>query len=1035
MSSLDHGYWKSLAELERDCDPEIGPGADGDPKEFPETASDATVSDPLSRRNFVQIMGASMALAGVAGTGCKRWEKDEIVPLSRRPEDQIPGIPQQYATAWDFAGVGQALVATSYEGRPIKIDGNPEHPFADGGTVPGTRRHGGSTAFAQASILDLYDPDRSRNVMREGRGATFTDFRAWLEAERAQLRSGSTRIRVLSEASSSPTVARLREQLRTQALPGLQWFEWESVSFDNERAGARLAFGRPLRPVAHLERARTIVALDCDLFVEHPAGLLYQRDWARGRRFGSSSLGEGQMNRLWSVESTFSATGAAADHRLPLRSELILPFLMGLEAKLGGGNPPPAEFLNEEKLAHWMSVLADELNQNRNSSVLVAGRRQPPEVHALVARINEALGAVGRTVEYLPDPDPARLDHGQAIARLVSELQQGQVDYLFVLGGNPVFDAPSDLDFAGALAKVKRASVHLSEFENETSLATTWHVPRAHYLEAWGDVRTYDGTVSIAQPLIQPMFGGISVIELLQLLEGTEPDAQKALQATFAELGVSQTWRKAVHDGFVAGTKTAAEGAGLSVGQLAPFQLTPSQRGPSRVAKGELEVVFAPSTQTWDGRFANNSWLQETPDFLTKVTWDNFAMVSPATAKDLGLANDTMIEVKLGDRAMKLPCYVMPGQAPYSIGVILGGGRRAAGRTGGHVQKKHKAPGFDVNLLRTSAGWDIATGASVSGTGEHFRLANTQEHWDIRDGLKKDVAQKGIAARMASMYREASLSEVSEETWTAQEPAHFPKESLWKEKTYPEERVHAWGMAIDMGVCTGCNACAVACQSENNIPVVGKTNVIKNREMNWIRIDRYFSGSPESPEIVHQPLACVHCEMAPCEQVCPVGATIHSSEGLNEMTYNRCIGTRYCLNNCPYRVRRFNFFDYNKEFKEARNKVRRLLFNPEVTVRHRGVMEKCTYCVQRIQNAKITAKNQRVALEDGDIVTACQAACPTEAIVFGDINDENSRVSRLRKDRRDYAMLDNELNTKPRTHFLARVRNPNPMLESGRHGH
>jgi molybdopterin-containing oxidoreductase family iron-sulfur binding subunit len=1035
MSSLDHGYWKSLAELERDSAPDQGPGQDGDPMEFPATATDETVSDPLSRRNFVQIMGASMALAGVAGTGCKRYEKDEIVPLSRRPEDQTPGVPQQYATAWDFAGFGQALVATSYEGRPIKIDGNPEHPFIEGGTVPGTRRHGGSSAFAQASILNLYDPDRSRTLMREGRGATFGDFRAWLEAEAPQLRSGSTRIRVLSEATSSPTVARLREQLRTQSLPGLQWFEWESVSFDNERAGTRMAFGdRPMRTLAHLDRAKTIVALDCDLFVEHPAGLMYQRDWARGRRFGTSTLGEGQMNRLWSIESTFTSTGAVADHRLPLRSELVLPFLMGLEARLGNGSPPPAEFLAEEKIARFLEVLAEELGENRGSAVLVAGRRQPPEVHALVARINEAIGAVGRTLEYLPDPDPSRLDHGQAIARLVSELQQGQVDYLFILGGNPAFDAPSDLDFAGALAKVKRASVHLSDYEDETSQLTTWHVPRAHYLEAWGDVRTYDGTVTLAQPLIQPMFGGISVIELLQLLAGAEPDAIKEVQATFAELGASSTWRKAVHDGFVARSKATPESTGLSVGQLAPFQLTPAQRGPSRVANGALEVVFAPSSQTWDGRFANNAWLQETPDFLTKVTWDNFAMVAPATAKDLGLANDTMIKVTIGDRSMSLPCYTMPGQAPYSIGVVLGGGRRAAGRTGGHVQHKHKAPGFDVNVLRASSGWDVAAGASVAGTGEHFTLASTQEHWDIRDGLKKDVAQKGIADRMDILYPEASLTEASKPGWSAQAKPHFPVESLWDEKVYPEDRVYKWGMAIDMGACTGCNACAVACQSENNIPVVGKKNVIKNREMNWIRIDRYFSGSPESPEIVHQPLACVHCEMAPCEQVCPVGATIHSSEGLNEMTYNRCIGTRYCLNNCPYRVRRFNFFDYNKEFKEARNKVRRLLFNPEVTVRHRGVMEKCTYCVQRIQNAKITAKNQRVAIEDGDITTACQAACPSEAIVFGDLNDPNSRLTRLHADRRSYSMLNNELNTKPRTQFLARVRNPNPKLESPAHG-
>jgi len=1024
MSSLDHGYWKSLEELERD-DELVGPGADGDPHEFPATAIDDGVVDPMSRRNLFKLMGASMALAGVAGAGCKRYEKDEIVPLARRPEDQTPGVPLSYATAWDFAGVGHALVATSYEGRPIKVDGNPEHPFTGGGAVPGTRRHAGASPFTLASILHLYDPDRSRTVLREGGGASFEDFRAWLGAEMPQLRSSAPRIRVLSEASSSPTVARLREQLR-QTLPGLVWYEWEAVSRDNERAGTRLAFGRPVRPFPYLDRAKTIVALDADLFVEHPAGVRYSRDWARSRRPDNSSLGKGEINRLWAIESVFSSTGALADHRLPLRSELILPFLMGLEARLAGGGDPGAEFLQEEKVKRFLDVLAEELGENRGRAVLVAGRRQPPAVHAMVARLNETLGAVGRTLDYLKDPDPERVDHVEAITRLAKEIQGDQVDYLIVLGGNPVYDAPADLGFGDLLGKVKRASIHLSLYEDETSLKTTWHLPATHYLESWGDVRTHDGTISIAQPLIQPMFGGISTVELAQLLLGAEPDARKEVEATFQSLQTGSNWRQIVHDGFVPGTALAAES--VAVGQMAPVQLTATQKAGSRLAKGQLEVVFTPDLTLWDGRFANNAWLQELPDFLSKITWDNYALVAPSTAKDLGLVNDTLIELTVGDRKLKLPCYTMPGQAQYSIAVVLGGGRTAAGHVGG---KKGKAgPGVYSYALRTSTGLDIVNGASVAATGVAFQLANTQEHWDIRDGLKKDISQWGTAQRLPELVKEATAEELAHGEWHAEEESHFPIESLFKEKEYPEDRVHKWGMAIDMSTCVGCNACMVACQSENNIPVVGKTDVIKNREMHWIRIDRYFSGSPDDPQIAHQPVACQQCEMAPCETVCPVGATLHSSEGLNDMVYNRCIGTRYCLNNCPYRVRRFNFFDYNKEFREARSKVRRLLFNPEVTVRMRGVMEKCTFCVQRIQNAKITAKNQRVALEDGDIVTACQQACPSEAIVFGDLNDPNSRVTKLHEDRRAYALLNAELNTKPRNRFLARVRNPNPKLES-----
>jgi MoCo/4Fe-4S cofactor protein with predicted Tat translocation signal len=1033
ITRLSHGYWKSLAELEGKAiyqteDSEI----EGD--EFPPPAEEP--ADPLSRRSFFQLMGSSMALAGVAGAGCKRYQKEEIVPLARRPEDQVPGGTMQYATAYELAGAGHALLATSYEGRPIKLDGNPDHPFANGGVVPGTKRHCGTTAFAQASILSLYDPDRSQNALEKGKASTFEAFKTWLGNSRPQLAAGAARIRVLSEATSSPTIAALKKQL-VSALPGASWYEWEPISWDNERQGIKLAFGKFYRSMAKLDKAQTIVALDCDLFVDHPAAVRYNRDFAKARRPSGGSLGEGQITRLWAVESIYSNTGACADHRLPLRSEHVLPFLMAIDARLSGAADPSAKFLSEGKVPAFLSALAEELRSVRSGAVLVAGRRQPPAVHALVAKINYQLGAIGQTIDYLDDPDPDRqLTHLEAITKLVGELDQNTVETLIILGGNPVYDAPADLKFGAALAKAA-TSIHLSEYANETSVLCSWHVPRAHYLESWGDARTWDGTVTVGQPLIVPMYGGISSAELLSLLVGQDLAGDRLIKKTYE----TSPWtydRKAQHDGFIDGTQLAAvKMADLTLNNLPAVNLTPTQLGTLRAKNGEIEIAFAPSSHTFDGRFANNAWLQETPDFLTKVTWDNHALVSPATAKELGLDNDTLIKIKVNGVEMEVPCYTMPGQARFSIGVMLGGGRTRAGVVGGNGKKQ---VGFDTYKLRASGAMDIATGATVAATGKSYWLANVQEHWDIRKGLDKQIGQKGQDRRLPEIVRATEIGTFRDGKYEAREGVEFWPEptrgrSLFRERSYPGEAQppgepvdharHAWAMAIDLNSCTGCNACMVACQAENNVPVVGKNQVFKNREMHWIRIDRYFRGNIEDPEIAHQPLACQQCENAPCEQVCPVGATTHSNEGLNDMAYNRCIGTRYCLNNCPYRVRRFNFFDYHTEFNDARNKVRKLLFNPDVTVRARGVMEKCTFCVQRIQNGKIAAKAAGRPLVDGDIVTACQAACPAEAIVFGDLADKTSRVSQLHGERRAYGLLDEELYTKPRNQYLARVKNPN----------
>jgi len=1017
----EHGYWKSLGELERGA-------PTGDPTEVP--GKDDAAVDPLNRRNFMQLMGASLALAGVAGPGCKRYEKEDIVPLARRPEDQIPGVSQQYATSFELSGHAQALLVTSFEGRPVKVDGNPEHPFAGGAIVTGTKRHAGSSTFAQGSILHLYDPDRSQSVVRGSRGATFEDWRAFNAELRAK--ANWSKVRVLAEATSSPTVAALRERMKT-SCPGLVWYEWEALSHDNERAGLRLATGRPMRATAHLDRCETIVALDCDLFGEHPASLKYARDFARSRKLEDGSLGTGRMNRLYAIESAFTQTGGISDHRLPIRSEHILPFLQALDARLTGGAGTASEVIGETKVAAFLAALNKELSANRGRAVLVAGSKQPPAVHALVAKINGFLG--GDTVTYTEDPEPARLDHATAIATLVKELNAGGVETLFVIGGNPVYDAPADLDFAAALKKAP-TKIRLAEYPDETAALCDWHVPKAHYLEAWGDALTWDGTWTIQQPLILPLYGGLSTIELLSELIGEPKTADVLVQEAVEGSKATTSWRQALHDGFTDAPQPTDQAIG--VGALGAVQLTPSQAGGSRGKNGAYEVTFLASSSTWDGRFANNSWLQETPDFLTKVTWDNVALIAKDTADELGIHSENMIRITVGDRKIDMPALVMPGHARGSIGVVLGGGRTKAGVVGNKAGE-WRGGGFNSYALRTTAGLEIAANAKVEKTGGSYALATTQEHWDIRHGMSvgdapiTGVGDREAQARIPNLVRETDVETYRKPDYHAEveEPFFHDHEhgrgaSLFVEKKYDG---HRWAMAIDLSTCTGCNSCMVACQSENNVPVVGKREVHRNREMSWIRIDRYFKGDIADPEVVAQPVTCQHCENAPCEQVCPVGATLHSSEGLNDMVYNRCVGTRYCLNNCPYRVRRFNFLDWHKDLKDSRNKVRKLLFNPEVTVRERGVMEKCTYCVQRIQNAKIKAKNERNrgTIEDGTIVTACQAACPTEAITFGDLADPTSRVSKAHGDRRQYELL-GDLNDKPRTRFLARVKNPNPDL-------
>ena len=1017
-------YWRSLNELQ------------GTPqfeemlhREFPEAASE--LPDGVSRRRWLQLMGASLLLGGVSGC---RWEAEQFAPFAVRPSNRTPGVPQRFATSHEVGG-GRGLLVTCYDGRPTKVEGNPDHPLSRGGT----------DVFDQAAILNLYDPDRSDSLVEQTGGQRFTrdwsDFDRFASQHVAALRKRNGKgLFLLSEATSSPTFHRLLAKLQEQ-YPEAVCLEYESVSGDNERSGSQLAFSRVLRPRYDLDRARVVACLDADPLGMHPAATRHVRDWAAHRDPDSGSF----FNRVYSIESQLSITGAQADHRLPVQSSsirLITAILESLISQQLGGFPPeagrsgrrdtrapqpaprlplsPEDVLSPVEL-RFVQALADDLVQARGESLLIAGPTQPADVHARVHRINEWLGNSGTTVRYTAEPDAGRLSHRAAIDLLTTELRDGNVDTLVMLGGNPVYHAPSEVQFADALQQAQ-TSIHLSAYRDETSELCTWHLPRAHAFEVWGDTRSHDGTYSVSQPLIEPLLTGRSGLQLLAALTTGDPPAlgdlgKRPVQETFHSLfpeSSGRAWDTTLHDGFL--TDSAFETVDVSVATslqatLDAIPLTPSERS--------LEVVFSPSRSVYDGRFANNAWLQELPEPLSKLTWDNAALLSPATARELGVDHGDVVTIESDGRSIDIPVYVLPGQAEQSIGLPLGYGRTAAGTVAGHIGRDVDPVGVNVSAFRSIQHMQFENGVTVTPTGRRHELATTQEHFAIdRVGLEE------ISGRVGDLVRQGTVSEYAEHPDFAHH--EHPELPLWEQ---PEQDGPQWGMSIDLSKCIGCNACVVACQSENNIPVVGKEQVLKGREMHWLRLDRYFTGDMDEPEIVQQPVACQHCENAPCEQVCPVAATVHSDDGLNDMVYNRCIGTRYCANNCPYKVRRFNFFDYQLPVVQPEQSLTQLAFNPEVTVRSRGVMEKCTYCVQRIRNTSILADNDRRPLEDGEVQTACQQSCPAQAITFGDLKLTGSRVATEQSKPRAYGMLD-ELNVKPRTKYLARIRNPNPALEA-----
>ena len=1006
-------FWRSLDELSQSDE-----FRELIHREFPRQA--AEWDDSVSRRGFLQLAGAGLALAGL--TGCTRQPPERVVPYVRQPEEIIPGRPLYFATAATLGGYATGLLAESHMGRPTKLEGNPDHPASLGAT----------DSKAQAETLGLYDPDRSKSVLHLGRVSTWEAMTPQLEGPlKAQEALGGEGLRILSGAVTSPTLVRQMERVR-ERFPKARWIQFEPAGRHGAEDGARQAFGEAVETRFDVSKAEVLLALDADFLSEGPGHLVYTKGYAAGRRFDERGA---KMSRLYAVESSPSNTGAAADHRLPLSPAEIGRFALAVAEALGVAGISGAPPLGAEAQA-LAAAVAKDLGAHRGASLVVAGEYTPPALHAVVHAINEALGNVGATVFYTDPVTAGAAESGgqvQDLRGLVEEMEAGKVQLLLVLDANPVFSAPADLGFVEALEKVD-LRVHLGLYDDETAEYCHWHVPMAHFLEGWSDARSFDGTIALVQPLIEPLYGGKTVHDVVALFSG-EPgySAYELLEKYWADAGLSGgAWRKALHDGIVAGSEAATKavtldprGLSSAVAELAGFD---------EGASG-LTLTFRPDPSIYDGRYANNGWLQEVTKPITRLTWDNALFIAPAPVEKLGLvgpakkgallprqltgeaaraahllsASGKMVRVTVGERSIEVPLWVVPGQAPGVLTLHLGYGRRRVGRVGEGV-------GFDAYPLRTSeALWQVGD-VRLEPTGETYELASTQRHHNIP--VESEQAEKRHLVRTATLADFLDHPEVIHEMGHAE----MAKESLYPGWDYDD---YAWGMAIDLNACVGCNACVVACQGENNIPVVGKDQVARGREMHWLRIDRYFAGeSLDDPEIHQQPVPCMQCEQAPCETVCPVSATVHNEHGLNDMVYNRCVGTRYCSNNCPYKVRRFNFLKYN----DTDDPVVAMGRNPDVTVRFRGVMEKCTYCVQRINAAKIDAKVEGRRLRDGEVKVACAQVCAADAIVFGDINDEGSKVRKMKSSPRNYALLE-ELGTRPRTTYLAKLKNPNPELE------
>ncbi|MGC3997745.1 MAG: 4Fe-4S dicluster domain-containing protein [Anaeromyxobacter sp.] len=940
---LGERRWRSVAEH----------GAKPDAtREFPEGAERAAETpEGFGRRSFLQILGASAALAGV--TGCKP-PREKVVSWVRPAAGTTPSLPNTFATAASRDGRAVGLVVTAWEGRPTKIDGNPEHPATRGGTDP----------ILQAWILDLYDPARLRGFKVGNQPVSATGlFEELSTLARKHAQDGGARLRFLVEPTSSPTLQGLQQRILAR-LPKARFDAWSATTDDAVRAGAQAAFGRPLEPTWKLADADVILSLDADLLAREGEPLRQAREFA-ARRTGD------RMNRLYVAEARYSVTGGMADHRLRMRSGEVAGFARAVAAELAGKHGlsalAPLGAPASGPHAKAAAAVAADLARARGRSLVAAGARQPAAVHALAAALNDALGNAGHTVEYRPPVLPE--GGGQGLATLAKELDAGQVDTLVVTAWNPLHTAPAELELRARLPKAKTV-ITLAQRDDETVQASGWILAASHPLETWGDLRSRDGSVSIVQPLLAPLHESVSEVELLAAFldegdRGAHRIVQDGWKVRTGEAGFGGRWDGWLAAGLIPGSAVAPEAPAVDAGRVAE-----ALRALKAPGEG-LEVSFVADYSVHDGRFLENAWLQEFPDPITKLTWDNAALLSSATAKQLGVADGEVLELSLGGRTVSAPARVVPGHADGAVTLPLGYGQRVAGAVG-------KGAGFDAYPLRTAGTW-FASGLQARKTGAKVKLVTTQEHFSMEG---REIALSVDAAEL--QHHQEQLEELRGAPISIHAPVDYSKNE------------YKWGMAIDLSRCIGCGACTVACQAENNIPVVGKEMVARSREMHWLRVDRYFEGPVEDPQSVTQPLACVHCETAPCEYVCPVNATVHSEEGLNEMVYNRCVGTRYCSNNCPYKVRRFNYLDWRGTMEPEL----KMLMNPDVTVRARGVMEKCTYCTQRIQRHRVAARSEGRKIGGDEVVSACQQACPTEAIVFGNLNDPESAVSKRHSDER-----------------------------------
>jgi len=1007
-------YWRGIEELADT--PEFRTWVED---EFPQRASLLDVD----RRAFLKLMGASMALAGLAG--CRSLPEERIVPYVKAPEERLPGQTLSYASAMPFGGYAFPILVTSNEGRPTKIDGNDRHPAS----------MGKSDVFAQAEILQMYDPDRLGQPMRIVQGqlmpSSWDDVlsaaRGALETEKAR---GGSGLRILTETVTSPTFIGLMKDLLKE-YPGAKWYQYQPVNRDNEREGSRLAFGTLVDTRYELKNAKVVLSLDGDILDCTPHHVRHIQDFMSGRN------PDAPMNRLYAIESTFSHTGAFADHRAAVKPSEIegvaRAIAQGLKLAVGAGTLPAG--LSQK----WVDAMTRDLSANHGACVVVTGERQSPAVHALVHAINRALGNVGQTVFYSESVEAEAPSQTQQLATLAAELESGAVKTLFIMGGNPAYNAPADSKFLTALTKFSATpgatSMRLGAYDDETSALCQWMLPESHFLEAWGDACAPDGTVTIVQPLIAPLFDTRSAIEVIADLLLKPSGGYDLVRTTWMPSLKERGWRDALNSGLVPNTASKPASPNLNL---------PAASGGA--ASSGIEAVFAPDPTIYDGRYANNGWLQELPKPMSKLSWDNAVLMGPKLASQLQVAYQDLVELSTDAGKVTAPVYVLPGLPDDTVTLHLGYGRLKAGKVG-------NGTGFNFNALRTSRNQWFSKVEISKATGI-YQLATSQthhsmEHRDIiREGTLDDYKSDSSLAPEETKYVEGHEGE--------EPPSLYNLTAEWAEK-YPE--LPQWGMTIDLNTCTGCGACEIACQAENNIPNVGKDQVQRGRIMHWIRVDRFFrvddggkdrdfqepiaevesidptfdqgALDPNNVKVVCMPVPCMHCETAPCEPVCPVAATIHSHEGLNQMVYNRCVGTRYCSNNCPYKVRRFNFYNYQfrqQQFQGDRDiTILNLVNNPDVSVRSRGVMEKCTYCVQRINSARITAKKENRKIKDGEVVPACAQACPSKAITFGDLTDSSAAVVKLKSQKRNYSLL-GDLNTRPRTTYLGKVRNVNKEM-------